>query len=182
MKHVLFLILILSIDSNIYAQQDSAKRFTIGAELDVLPYATGGYFAALWVGKNKTRIRLLTASVNKPDWSINNNFRNHHINAYALVIDRFLKADLNGWWISGGIVYWKSSIQTNALLQTSNFENYLLNGSIGYNWKFYQQFYLSPWAGISIRTGGDKNTPVDNKEFTLPLINPEASLKIGWHF
>jgi hypothetical protein len=182
MKHVLFLILILSIVSDAYAQQDSTKHFKVGAELDVLPYATGGYFAALWVGKNKTRIRVLTASVNKPDWAINKNYRNHHINAYAIVADRFLKTHWNGWWISGGIVYWKSSIQTNALLQTSNFENFLLNGSIGYNWKFYRQFYLSPWAGISFRTAGDKNVPVDNKQFTLPFINPEASLKIGWHF
>lgn len=182
MKPILLLFLLLTFVLNASAQQDSTKRFNVGAELDVLPYATGGYFAALWVGKNKMRVRVLTASVNKPDWSINNNFSNHHIKAYALVADKFFKTDWNGWWLSGGVVYWKSSIQTNARLQTSRFENYLLNGSIGYNWKFFQQFYLSPWAGISLRTAGDKNIPVDNKQFTLPFINPEASLKLGWHF
>ncbi|MBK9489386.1 MAG: hypothetical protein IPO07_11805 [Haliscomenobacter sp.] len=42
--------------------------------------------------------------------------------------------------------------------------------------------YLSPWAGLSIRVAGDTDVPVDNKRFTLPLFNPEASLKVGLYF
>jgi hypothetical protein len=164
------------------AQQSDASNTQIGIELDALPYITGGYFAAAWVGKDHWRLRALTAGVNKPDWVTEKGFTNHHVTAYALVVDYFLKPEYQGWWIAGGPVYWKSTIQTDAKLQTTHFDNLLLNGSLGYNWKFFHRFYLSPWAGMSIRVSGDKGIPVDSKTFTLPLFNPEASLKLGFYF
>jgi hypothetical protein len=176
----LLLILFLFCTVSVKAQQKDTTHF--GVELDLLPYATGGYFAAAWAGKNQWRLRLLTASVNKPDWSTPDGFVNHHISAYALVTDYFLKPNWKGWWLGGGLVYWNSTIQTDLRLQTTRFRNFLLNGSLGYNVMLYKHLYLSPWAGLSIRTTGDRNSPVDNKSFTLPLLNPEASLKFGIYF
>ena len=155
------------------------EKIKAGIELDALPYITGGYFGAGFVGKGHWRLRALTASVNKPDWSINKNFSNNHVGAYAVVVDRFFKKSWSGWWIGGGLVYWKSKIQTQDKLQTAKFQNSLLNGSLGYNFKLNKHFYLSPWAGMSLRVGGDQKTPVDQTTYTLPLLNPEASLKLG---
>lgn len=175
---LVFTLLIFSISP----AQKTSKSFNAGMEVDALPYATGGWFAAAWAGKEKWRVRLLAASVNKPDFTTKKGFTNHHINAYALVADHFFDKEWKGWWLGGGLVVWKSRIQTDARLQTTSFTDYLLNGSAGYNIRLNNNIYLSPWAGMSIRIAGEKNIPVDNKHYTLPLLNPETSLKLGIWF
>jgi len=182
MKKLLLLLLFIICSLCLQAQNWKDPVVHGGFELDALPYLTGGYFIGGWVGKNHLRLRGLTASVNKPDWTTPKGFSNHHVTAYAVLADYFLKPGWEGWWIGAGPVYWNSTIQTNAKIQTARFANVLLNGSMGYNWKFLQHFYLSPWAGLSLRISGDKNTLVDNRPFTLPLFNPEASLKLGFIF
>lgn len=162
--------------------QTAEKKLQAGVELDALPYVTGGYFGAAWIGKKHLRIRVLTAGVNMPGFITKESFSNHRITSYAVVADYFLKENWKGWWAGAGLVYWKSSIQTDARLQTAHFKNYLLNGSIGYNITLYKNLYLSPWAGLSIRTAGDKNVNVDARYYTLALLNPEASVKLGISF
>ncbi len=156
------------------------KKLNAGIELDILPFATGGYFAGAFIGKDRFRIRALTASVNKPDWSINKDFRKNHIQAYALLLDIYKNKDWKGLWIAGGLVYWQSSIQSKQQLQTAQFSNYLLNGSMGYQIKLGEHFYLGPWAGISLRIAGNTAVSVDQYSYTLPILNPEASLKVGY--
>ncbi len=182
MKKTAIILICVFTAINISAQSNHNKKINVGAELDFLPYATGGYFGAVWAGKNNWRVRVLNAGVNMPDIVTASGFTNRHVNSVAIVADRFFKQNWKGWWLGGGLVYWKSSIQTTARLQTSHFSNVLLNGSAGYNFTLYKHLYLSPWAGLSIRTAGDKNVAVDNKSYTLPVVNPEASLKIGCWF
>lgn len=50
-----------------------------GLELDILPYLTGGYFGAGWVGKGHVRARALIAQVNMPDFITPKGFTNHQI-------------------------------------------------------------------------------------------------------
>lgn len=182
MKKLTVIIILTILVFSVAAQKKEFNKISFGAELDILPYATGGYFAAAWAGKNNWRVRVLNAGVNMPDLVTASGFTNRHVNSWAIVADRFFKSNWKGWWLGGGLVYWKSSIQTTAHLQTAHFKNVLLNGSAGYNFTLYKHLYLSPWAGLSIRTAGDKNVAVDNKSYTLPLVNPEASLKIGCWF
>lgn len=182
MKFILLFSSLLFGFHSLDAQSHETKKNNIGAELDALPYATGGYFGALWVGKSKWRLRVLTADVNKPDFTTRNGFKNHRIHAYAVVADRFLKQGWKGWWLGGGLVYWKSTIQSDALVQTASFKNYLLNGSAGYNITIYRHIYITPWAGLSLRIAGDEHVKVDQQLYTLPFLNPEVSLKIGIYF
>ncbi|MDX1939231.1 MAG: hypothetical protein SFU99_01690 [Saprospiraceae bacterium] len=158
------------------------STFTIGIEQDALPYFTGGYFGAVWAGKGHLRGRALLARVHKPDFITPDGFTNNHTTAYAFLADYFLKEDWKGWWIGAGLVYWDNSIQSDQKLSTAQYHNTLLNGSLGYNWKFYRHFYLSPWAGMSLRINNRNKVTVDNQSFTPPLFNPEVSLKLGWHF
>ena len=160
-------------------QQNAPKKIDAGVELDLLPYLTGGYFGAAWIGKNHLRARVLTANVNKPDLFVKEGFTNNKVTAYAILGDYFLKEDWKGWWAGTGMVYWKSSIQTNAKLSTAHFENWFLNGSLGYNFKLSKSVYVGPWAGLHLRIAGDQNVPVDNKIYNPPLLNPEASVKFG---
>gem|GEM_PF-463375 len=182
MKYLFLTLLTMLVISISSTAQEHSKQLNAGIELDVLPYATGGWFAAAWVGKEHLRIRLLAASVNKPDFTTKKGFTGHHINAYALVADYSLDEQWKGWWLGGGLVLWNSTIQTDAKLQTASFTNYLINGSAGYNISLTKNIYLSPWTGMSIRVAGEKNVPVDSKRYTLPLLNPEASLKLGIWF
>ncbi|MBK8699146.1 MAG: hypothetical protein IPN29_06235 [Saprospiraceae bacterium] len=156
-----------------------SSNWHIGIELDVLPYATGGSFGALCVRKGKFRARMLTADVYKPDCSTKKGYTNHHITAYALVVDRFSQSDWKGWWIGGGPVFWKSHIQTDALEPETKFTNYLLNGSLGYHYYFWKRVYVAPWAGLSLVVGGDKEVVTGNKIYNLPLLNQEVSIKFG---
>ncbi len=151
-------------------------------ELDVLPYATGGYFGATWVGKNKWRSRALVADVNIPDIITKEGFTNHHIRSYAVILDYFFKDNWKGLWIGAGPVYWKSNIQSDTSEATKKFENILLNGSLGYNFPIYKNLYISPWAGLSLKVSGGDEFILDNKEYKLPLLNPELSVKFGLYF
>ncbi|MDP1841969.1 MAG: hypothetical protein Q8K64_01020 [Sediminibacterium sp.] len=181
-KLFLCILFLFSIRLATHAQVNQITKVQFGAELDILPYITGGYFAAGWVGKDLWRVRALTAYVIKPDWSTKKNFSNHRIHAYAFVVDRFLKKDWKSWWAGSGLVLWNSTIQTDAKIQTAQFTNLLLNGSIGYNFSLGKHFYLSPWGSLNVSLAGDKTVLVDNLPYSLPVINPEASLKFGYIF
>lgn len=76
--------------------QSGTKKFSIGVEQDLLPYATGGYFGGIWAGKEHIRGRALVARVHKPDFVIKKGFSNNNVTAYALLADYFLKDNWNG--------------------------------------------------------------------------------------
>jgi hypothetical protein len=177
-----FVALCLAAASAPIAASAQPKSWAIGLEQDFLPYATGGYYAAAWVGKSHVRVRGLVAHVNKPSFIVPDGFTNNIVTAYAVVGDYFLKNDFEGWYISACLVRWNSSIQSNQRLTTTTYDNTLLNGSIGYNWKCYKNFYVSPWAGLHLRVGGAEKVSADGVSFLTPLFTPEASVKIGWYF
>ena len=158
------------------------QKLSIGIEQDLLPYVTGGYYAAAWCGKNHVRGRALVAHVHKPGFITPEGFTNNRVTAYALLVDYFLNTGWKGWWAGAGLVYWDSSIQRTAAGNTAYYGNTLLNGSIGFQWKFYKNFYLCPWAGLHLRVGGAQHVTIDGASFSTPVLNPEASLKAGWYF
>lgn len=172
--------LIWNVPISINGQEKLPLR--VGIELDILPYATGGYFAAICAGKKHWRIRALTAEVHKPDWSTKKGFNNHEITAYAMVFDYFPASEWRRWWIGAGPVLWKSRIRADGFDQSTPFTNILLNGSLGYNIGIGKYIYLSPWMGMSLKIAGDKNIIIQNRIYNLPLLNPEVSLKLGAHF
>lgn len=175
----LFLLWVLLVGfCTVEAQED---RVAVGLEQDVLPYALGGYFANVWVGKEHFRARALMAKVNKPDFLIPSNFTNNRITAYALLGDYFFKNDWKGLWIGSGVVHWNSSIDNQAQTARDHFKHWLLNGSAGYNWQLAKHFYVGPWAGLHLRVHGT-GTTIGSEKYQLPLLNPEASIKIGWYF
>lgn len=158
------------------------QNAVIGLEQDALPYVTGGYYFGAWAGKSHVRGRALVAHVNKPDFIVPSDFTNNVVTAYALVGDYFLKSSWTGWWLSAGIVYWDSSIQSKLKINTVSYQNVLVNGSLGYNWSFAKNFYLAPWVGLHVRVGGATSVSVDGASFTTPILSPEGSLKVGWYF
>ncbi|MGE0590504.1 MAG: hypothetical protein AB7O48_18130 [Cyclobacteriaceae bacterium] len=158
------------------------KGLAYGLEQDFLPYLANGYFGAAWIGKKHVRVRVLGARVKRPEFITPSGFVNNRVSAYAVLCDYYLKSDWVGWWAGAGLVYWDSSVQKTLAGNTAHYTNTLLNGSLGYQLRFYRKFYLSPWAGLNLRVGGTKTVVVDGDSFTTPILNPEASLKVGWYF
>lgn len=183
MKLPLLLLLCALAATPLKAQKAAGQYpFTAGVELDVLPYATGGYFGALWAGKGHWRGRLIVARATKPDFLLPDDYTGNQIRAYALLADYFLKPGFRGWWLAAGAVYWDARIQNEPAGVTENYKSYLLSGGLGYNWKFYRNFYLSPWAGLHARIAGDDAVSFPGAVYEPPCLNPEASVKVGWHF
>ena len=177
MRNLLILVLLFSFQSG-----RCQNRFKAGVELDALPYITGGYFAAGWAGAGHARVRALYAKVHMPAFVVPNGFTNNTINSFALLGDYFLKKNFKGPWMSAGIVMWQGDIQTDKRIETATYNIFLLNGSLGFVHYFNRWLYISPWAGMSIRGGGDSNIPIDGENFNPPVFNPELSVKVGIRF
>ena len=162
--------------------QSRPLSVSAGIELDALPYITGGYFGAAWVGTGHIRGRALIAKVNMPEFFVADGFTNNDVLSFAVLADYYLADDWTGPWIAAGAVLWDSSIQSDARVETAKYRSYLLNGSIGYALQLYRSIYVSPWAGLSLRVAGDSDIRVDGLSFEPRVLNPEASVKFGWVF
>jgi hypothetical protein len=79
-------------------------------EIDVLPYATGGWYGSLWYGFGHLRIRGVISQVNPPDFTIEDGFTDARTRAYALLVDYFPRPGRTGPWLGAGIERWENSI------------------------------------------------------------------------
>jgi hypothetical protein len=179
MKRIIITLISLAFFNIGNCQTIDKNKINIGTEQDFLPYATGGYYGSVWAGKSHLRFRALTARVKKPDVMVPDGFTNNWVTAYAVLGDYFRKENWKGWSISCGFVYWKNSIELSTGSDTENYDTYLLNGSLAYTFTVYRHFYIAPWAGLHLKVGGADEVNIDQQSFTTPLINPEASVKIG---
>ena len=168
--------------TQIKAQTQPTHNSTVGFEVDLLPYLSGGYYGSVWVGHNHMRFRAVITQITSPDFIVESGFTNNRIQAYTAIVDYFFRPNYEKWWIGSGFEYWKQSIQTDAQTSTAYFDNTIFTLGGGYVWKIYKNFYLNPWAGIHIRIGGPGNVPIDGEEYKVPELTPEISVKIGWHF
>ncbi len=184
MKAIFLSICLMFFISFNYGQVDnqSTKNTSVGFELDALPYITGGYYGSVWVGHNHLRYRAVIAKTETPDFVLEDGFTNNEIMAYAAIVDYFFQPDFKGWWIGTGLEYWDAKIQTDAQLNTAEYNNTVFTIGGGYVWKFYKNFYLNPWVAGHLRIAGDKDVLVDESTFETKSFLPEVSLKLGWHF
>lgn len=181
----IFTSLLLAFSLSSLAQQKEllpVRSITVGFEVDVLPYITGGYYGSGWIGYDHWRYRAIITKITTPDFVLKDGFANNRIQAYTLIADFFFQPDFKGWWIGAGFEYWKGEIQSDAKLNIAKYDSGIFTAGGGYVWKFHKHFYLNPWAASHIRIAGDNNVIVDGKTFTPPVFTPELSLKVGWHF
>ncbi len=184
MKATLLSISFLLLFSFSYGQADNQlpKNTRVGFELDAVPYIFKGYYGSVWIGHNQFRYRAVITKIETPDFILEDGFTNNEMKVYAAIVDYFFKPDFEGWWIGPGLEYWDATIQTDAMLNTSEYNNLIFTVGGGYIWKFYKNFYLNPWVAGHLRIAGDKDVIVDQRTFETKLIIPEVSVKLGWHF
>jgi hypothetical protein len=157
----------------------------LGSELDVLPYATGGYYGSGFLGRDGWKFRYVVARTNLPSFMVTDGFEDKRTDAYALLADRFLGArrgKLEGFWIGGGGEYWRNRVRTDASPAYTNYQNYLLTLGGGYVWKFSKHFYLNPWVGGHFVVAHARAIRVSGEIYTQPVFTAEASAKLGITF
>ena len=190
MKKTNFLLLILTLNlavtSDLFASQVSEETktapYTIGTELDALPFATGGYYFSLIGGHDHFRLRGIASMVNPPDFAYpSDRFKNLSLHAYALIVDYFFKPEFDGFWVGVGLEKWLGTIDSKVSSNSGSFNESVSTLGSGYVWKFYKNFYLNPWVAIHLKVSGDSpNVGIDS--YTLPTLQGEGSFKIGWYF
>lgn len=199
MRESFFIVCLLIISGSVFAQSDSINletkpepipesgsysNLTVGFELDVLPYISGGYYFSAWLGiKNiRQRIRPVYAKVNMPDFTFDKEaFDRNTIVSYAIFTDYFFKPDFKSIWISTGIEYWDGEIE-DKFSETSKYYIWIFTLGVGYTWNFYDNFYLNPWIAGRIRIAGNEEVNVGGYIYETPFISPGVSLTIGWNF
>jgi len=157
-------------------------QYTIGTELDALPFVTGGYYFSLVGGRDHFRLRGVASLVNPPDFAYpSDRFKNLSLHAYALIVDYFFKPEPNGFWVGVGLEKWFGSINSNSGNSSGSYSESVSTLGTGYVWVFYKNFYLNPWVAIHLKLSGD-SPYVGANVYSLPTIQGEGSFKLGWYF
>ena len=180
------LIIVVLFASTLWAQQINSDSIitkqTLGTELDLLPYISGGYYVSAWYGIDQFRFRAILTKTTVPQFAVADGYTDNKLNVYAFITDYFFKKNFEGFWIGTGLEYWDSQITYEAENQTASYNNTVFTLGGGYVWNFYDNFYLNPWLAIHYIIGGDKEVQVGSSTFKPNAFTPEASIKIGWHF
>jgi len=165
------------------ASQPAQGRYTLGTELDALPFITGGYYFSLVGGYDHFRLRGIVSLVNPPGFAYDaDRFTNLSLHAHAVVADYFFKSDLSGYWIGAGIERWLGSVETKGGQSSGKFQEWVATLGVGYVWYFYSNFYFNPWIAGHVRVGGDSQSLVGSQIYSVNRLQGEGSVKIGWHF
>lgn len=181
-KSILIIVVVLS--STLWGQINTDSlitKQTLGTELDLLPYISGGYYVSAWYGIDQFRFRAILTKTTVPQFAVADGYTDNKLNVYAFITDYFFKKNFDGFWIGTGLEYWDSQITYEAENQTASYNNTVFTLGGGYVWKFFDNFYLNPWVAIHYIIGGDKEVPVGSSTFKPNVFTPEASIKIGWH-
>jgi hypothetical protein len=168
------------------AQDIPTKRtWSLGSEIDVIPYATGGFYGSGFWGRDGWKFRSIVARTNIPSFLVSEGYKDKRTDAYALISDRFFgarRSKLEGLWIGGGAEYWRSRIRTDSSPAFTKYQNYVATAGSGYVWKVSRHLYLNPWTGGHFVIAGTRDISVGGTVYKQPLFTPEASVKIGISF
>jgi hypothetical protein len=181
---VLVLTLLFPCAATVFAQEGSGTvgPLSVGAELDVLPYITGGWYGSGWLGVNHVRVRLVASKVNPPDFTLKGDFTNGETQAYAALMDYFLRPSFKGGWIGGGIEHWDNRVAHPAETARGTYHDWM--ATVGGGWVFGigPHLYLNPWAAGHWRVAGDTQAFVGSRLYEPRKALAEGSVKIGWRF
>lgn len=158
---------------------EETKFRAIGAELDALPYLSGGYYASLWYGVDQFRFRGVIASTTVPEFMNCSCIETHRINAGAFIVDYFFKESFEGWWLAAGYEYWDNWV-TPKEEQERYFVNHVLTVGGGFVWKFWGGLYLNPWVAGHISISGTEPVAMDGWSYYPKVFVPEVSIKLGY--
>ncbi len=194
MKHITILLFLLFVaqagaQTEDSTPSDSGARCTggnalrAGMELDALPYLTGGYSFAGWLGKGTVRLRAVYARFHSPSFITPEGFDELATDAGVLLLDYFPAAE-NGefdrWWLGGGLEYWRNSVRHVQSHTEASYDNVIVTIGGGHVWKVWRGLYVNPWAAVHFAVTGRDEQRIGGAAYTPKSFFYEASFKIGW--
>jgi len=94
-----------SVQAGALPELPARHKWTLGSEIDALPFAMNGYYGSGFMGRNGWKLRYVVARSTTPAFMVTDGFKDKRTDAYALLADRFVGArrqTLEGFWIGGG--------------------------------------------------------------------------------
>ncbi len=189
----IFWITVLVFTINVFAREDdSLKTFVIenpvynaGVSLDAVAYYYGGYDVSFWISYGYFKLRGNYSLKYPPEFTNQKNFKNLSYKSVGLYFDYFpftTGVKLNGIWFGLGLERSEGSIENTYYENRKNFEDFFLNGTVGYLFFVGHNIYFNPffaghlklWGSGGVTYGGDKYIP---QKFI-----PEISFRIGCAF
>ncbi len=159
------------------------SEITFGTELDALPFITGGYYFSAIGGLDQFRLRGIISQVYLPGFAYDSaNFTKSSLSVYALVLDYFFSQNYRGYWVGGGVENWTGKVNGNIAGTSGTFQEWVSTLGTGYNWFFYENFYVNPWFAVHAKLTGDSQAQVGSQVYLVRSFEAEGSLKIGWYF
>ena len=140
-------------------EQTDPGPWKFGSEIDVLPYATGGFYGSVFAGRSNWRFRGVAARSTTPSFLVTDGFTDKRTDAVALLFDRFFGSkgrSLEGFWIGGGAEHWRTRIRAEQSPEFAHYNDFVLTIGSGYVWGFSRHLYLNPWVGGHFVVVGDR--------------------------
>ncbi len=152
-------------------------------ETDPLPFVLGGWIGAVSLGTEHVHVRVLDAYVHKPTFLLPDGFDENFIHSNAALLDYLPGGSAHqAWCFSVGAVRWSGEIREIKSSKHKSYTSGLVSFDVGYYWFLDSHFYLSPWCALHLRCLGDSELDFGTSSYTIPLLNPEASIKLGYCF
>ena len=159
------------------------RPFSVGLQMDALPFILGGYDMAAWVGKDKFRILGYLQSLNTPEVLLRDGFVNGEVEiSYGFAVDYFLEKKFKGLWFSNGLGYWRGTIGHESEFVTGEIENVFYSFGLGYSFLLGKGFYLSSKLSANVIISGDKEIRVGSRPFFLDDAIPDLAVEFGWAY
>ncbi|MBP1627030.1 MAG: hypothetical protein H6Q00_1505 [Holophagaceae bacterium] len=168
--------------SLILSAQQPTESLKWATEADVLPFATGGWYASIAAGRDVWRLRLVVAEVNVPEAFAPKGWKDARTKAQALLVDRFFCPGLVGPWVGAGVERWDEDLKRAQGQQHVRMQS--LQATLGAGWvvPLGRGFYVNPWLALHQRIGGDRSAAIPGAECRPKALQAEASVKIGYAF
>jgi hypothetical protein len=163
------------------ASGSAAGGIGLGTEIDLLPYASGGYYLSSVFGFDHYNLRLITTQTTIPGFVTPKGFDDWDLKVTALIVDYFPGENREGFWFGGGLELWDSEIKNKDTGETGTFSQHILTVGCGYIYNFSEHWYINPWAALHYNLS-DQNVAVGSSNLKLPDLMYEASIKLGYKF
>jgi len=164
------------------AQSIGGAPIKVGLEVDAVPFATGGWYASGWVGRDRARLRLVATKVELPGAFVSAGWDKHRLEAQALLVDRFFRPGFAGPWVGAGLEHWSNRIERTGTGLETRFSSLQATAGGGWVFRFGNHFYLNPWAALHVQIAGDREAAAGPWTYHPRRVLGEASLKAGWQF
>ena len=170
--------------------QASEPEGSFSIEVDPATYAFSGY--ALHLKKNFAALPHWQFGVGAyamdfPDVLVDLNDKNKNLDweqrlslGVGLFVDYFFEENQEGLFIGGQLAYQEYDVTRYGT--SSEYTTMLSMGYVGYQYYFYDNFYLKPWGGLGYQNKISGSSIVNGQEFDVAPLLVFAALHVGYKF